>query len=105
AARGRVRRGARGAGVPARARRDARRDGRSAPREAARYVPEALIAACALRRALVVADHLLDDLVHADARPVADRGLDLGEIRDAAPHVLEALAVGLLVGDLLDRGR
>ena len=46
-----------------------------------------------------VLDHARENLVELDGRRVADEGLDLGNIRDAPRHVLEAGFVRLIVGD------
>ena len=52
----------------------------------------------------MVGHDALDDLVERDAGPVADGAADLGEVRHAPAHVLEAVAVRLGVRDALDRG-
>src|SRR5947209_2681024 len=52
---------------------------------------------------LLVLDDGPADLVELAFGREPDRGPDLVELRDSPGHVFEAVAVGLLVGDVLDR--
>src|SRR5882762_10299648 len=52
-----------------------------------------------------VDDDALEQLVQTHLGTVADKALDLAEVRHAAPHVLERTPVDLFIRDALDRGR
>src|SRR5439155_815620 len=52
---------------------------------------------------LQVADRELEELVERDLGPVSRDAADLGEIRHAPAHVLEGVAIDLLVGHELNR--
>src|SRR4249920_1689667 len=59
--------------------------------------PLTRMSASALEPASAILDHVAQDRVERDLRAISDETLDLGQVGDPRPDVLEARAVGLLV--------